>query len=123
MAGLLLGSLIKYVRMLQNVVAHIALYAVDVHALIIVAAVALLLAGVGADAGGDHGDGVGFHKDLRRALRIALSQLLHVAGNVGVCRTLDGTGGEMGLHASENGVVAVVALYGVALLAALSHTV
>ena len=66
LAGFLFGSLIEGIRMRQDIIAQRALHAVDGHRLAIAVLVALILAGMGADARGQHGHRIGVHDQARR---------------------------------------------------------
>ena len=123
MACLCFRRPVKCVRVLQYVIPHIPLHAVDGHALIGTAAVALLLACMCADPGCNHGNGVGFHKDMGRSLHITFPKPLHISRYVRIGRTLDRTRCGVYLHAPEYGMVTVVSHNGIALFSALSHTV
>ena len=92
LAGLLLGHGVELIQVLHDVVAHAALDAVDVHGIAVFTLVAGVLAGMGADAGGDHGKGVGLQHDLRSGVPVALADLRHVGGDVGAGGALTGAG-------------------------------
>ena len=117
------GSGVELVGMGEDVVAQRALYGVDADGIAVLTLVAGALAGVRADARGEHGHGVDAHDDLGGRVPVVFADLLHIAGNIGAGRALGGAGGGVSLHAAVDGVVTVVAQDGVALLAALAHAV
>ena len=114
------GRLIEALAVFQNIIAHIALYIADGHAFIIGTAVAVFLAEMGADPAGNHGHGIYLHDNGCGRIDISFSYLFHIGGYIRACGTFCGAGGEMGLHASKNGVIAAVALGGIAGTASLA---
>ena len=111
---------IKLVRVREYIVAYRPLHCVDVDAVAVVALVALVLAGMRADARGDHRQRVALHHGPGRPLPVAGAQLFHVARDVGRGRAGFCAGRAVDVHAAEDGVVAVLALDGVAEVAALA---
>ncbi len=122
-AGLMLGLYIEFVRMLEYVVADGAFDTVHGNAFAVFALIAFILAGVRADARGAHRHRVYTHDDARSLVPVAEAYLLHVCGDIRSRGALRRAWRCMHLHAAENGMITVLAVYRKAGIAALACAV
>lgn len=123
LAGFLFGRAVEFIHVLQNVIAHRALHAVDAHAVAVYMLVAFLLAGMRAHAGGQHRQRVGAHEDFSRSVHIPLADFFHIGGDVGIGRTAVRARCLAHLHRAEDGMIPVFAHHGIAQMAVLAGAV
>jgi hypothetical protein len=112
-----LGCIVKYI------VAQCALNGAYADAFIRLAAVALILAEVGADAACNEGHGIDLHYYAGSLVPVTGAELSKVGGNIRSCGAFLSAGGSVGLDSAEDGVIPVVAGNREALLTVLAYAV